>query len=181
MLARTRIATPYVRALFGLASEQNCLEAIQADLQGLALVCAKSREFMLLLNTPVIANHYKADLMPRLFQNSVHELTLNFLVLLSKRGRLGVLQRVITLFDQQYLEHKGEVAVNLRVASAPSKEMLQAFTALVTQLTQQKPRFEQQIDANLLGGFVLKLGYRQLDRSVRTELSHLKKHLHDQL
>ena len=54
-----RLATRYAKSILDLAVEKNSLEAVLKDIQVLHAVCAESRDFEMMLRSPIITGDKK--------------------------------------------------------------------------------------------------------------------------
>ena len=176
MASNQRIAQPYVDALFAVSVEQACEEQVHGELSSLGEVCVGSRPFLLFLRSPVITPRRKAELMETLCKG-VSALTLQFLQLLCRKGRASLLPLVASGFTARYWAHQGILPVQLRIAHEISSETLGVFEQQIASLIAERPRIALEVDPALIGGFVLQIGERQLDKSVRTALRSAGKKL----
>ncbi|MFM8741806.1 MAG: F0F1 ATP synthase subunit delta, partial [Cytophagales bacterium] len=62
-MAQSRVASRYVKSLLSLAEEQKVLDQVHADMQLLDSVCKSSRDFALMLKSPIIKHDKKRDIL----------------------------------------------------------------------------------------------------------------------
>ena len=65
-MADARVASRYVKSLLGLAVEQGVLEAVNTDMQFFDKVCHSNRDFVLMLNSPIIRHEKKKEILNKL-------------------------------------------------------------------------------------------------------------------
>ena len=88
-----RVASRYAKALLGLASERGELKSVEADLNSLSSLVDSSREFELLLVSPVVKPDQKKSVLEKLLKDKLSEVTFSFIMLLVSKGREGVFPR----------------------------------------------------------------------------------------
>lgn len=170
-------ATRYAKSLMDLATEGNNLEAVKNDMKVIAKVCAENRDFMLFLKSPVIKTDKKIEVLKSVFEGKISALTLSFLNLIASKHREAFIPHIAEAFDEQYKESK-----NIFTAVVTSAKGLDATTRskvmdLVKAQLKGEVELVEKIDPATIGGFILKIGDRQIDRTVARQLSSLKNEL----
>lgn len=171
------VASRYAKSLLDLAVEKGQLDAVYADMLQVREVAGGSREFITFLNSPVIKTDKKIAVLKSIFEGKVNALTLGFLTIVATKRRESVIPEMANSFIDQYKAHK-----NILTAVVTSAQGLDAATrqkALDLVKTQLNGEIElvEKTDSDLIGGFILKIGDKQIDRSVSRQLSNLKKEL----
>jgi F-type H+-transporting ATPase subunit delta len=171
------VASRYAKSLLDLAVEKGQLDAVYADMLQVREVAGGSKEFITFLNSPVIKTDKKIAVLKTIFEGKVNALTLAFLTIVANKRRESVIPEMAASFIDQYKAHK-----NILTAVVTSAQGLDAATrqkALDLVKAQMNGEIElvEKTDANLIGGFILKIGDKQIDRSVSRQLSNLKKEL----
>lgn len=171
------VASRYAKSLLDLAVEKGQLDAVYADMLQVREVTGGSREFITFLNSPVIKTDKKIAILKSIFEGKLNALTLGFLTIVATKRRESVIPEMAASFIDQYKTHK-----NILTAVVTSAQGLDAATrqkALDLVKTQLNGEIElvEKTDSNLIGGFILKIGDKQVDRSVSRQLSNLKKEL----
>lgn len=171
------VASRYAKSLLDLAVEKGQLDAVYADMLQVSDVAGGSREFITFLNSPVINTDKKIAVLKSIFEGKLNALTLGFLTLVAGKRRESIIPEMASSFIDQYRAHK-----NILTAVVTSAQGLDAATrqkALDLVKTQLNGEIElvEKTDPKLIGGFILKIGDKQIDRSVSRQLSNLKKEL----
>lgn len=169
-----RIASRYAKSLLELSIEKKSLEEVIKDIQSFDEVCKANRDFVLMLKNPVIIPGKKLSILKSLFEGKVNELTLAIFVIITKKGREQYLPEIALAFIEQYYNHKGIVESTITSVEPLSESLKKEVTALVEKIAKKEVVLTEKIDANLVGGFVLKIGDRQIDESISSKLSALK-------
>jgi F-type H+-transporting ATPase subunit delta len=170
-----RLADRYAKSLIDLALEQNMLEEVYNDAQRVLAVCKVSREFAVMLKSPVIKGDKKAQVINILSEGKISELMRLFLNLLVRKGRESFLQEILVVFCEKYDFHKGISRINLSTAVPVTEEIKKLITEKLLKETRlTNIDLVTEVDESLVGGFVLEYNNFLLDRSVKRFLKEVK-------
>ena len=104
-MRETRIAKPYAQALYSAATEQDILDRIVADVNQVLQLTQESEDFDQFLTNPILSPQFKSEMFQQLLSETVHPLTLNFLLLLAlkqrERSLVAILQMFLEIVDLQ--------------------------------------------------------------------------------
>lgn len=171
------VASRYAKSLIDLAVEKGQLEAIYADMLQIKSVCENSKEFVTFLKSPIINSEKKVSTLSAAFEGKLNAITSSFLTMLANKRRESILPQITESFIAQYKTQKNILTAIVTSAKGLDEITKQQALALVkTQLNGEVELIEK-IDANIIGGFILKIGDKQIDKSVSRQLSNLKKQL----
>ena len=174
-MADLRVASRYVKSLLGLAVEQGVLEEVHRDMQLFAKVCEENRAFALMLKSPVIRHDKKKDILEKLFQAKVNKLTMAILNIITSKNREPILPAIAKEFHNAYNVYKniGKASIT---STVPLDDKLRKEIQLVVQKISDRKEVEltEKVDASLIGGFVLNVGDKQVDTSIKNKLKKLK-------
>lgn len=169
------LAGRYASALFDLAREQEALEAVAGDLEGLKGLIEESADLRRLIESPVLSREQqRAAITAIAAKGGANDLTQKFLGLLAEKRRLFALRDVITAYAQMLASHRGEIQAEV-ISAVPLTDEQQA--TVVRQLTEaagQKVKIRTEVDPDLLGGLIVQVGSRMIDASLRTRLHQLE-------
>ena len=171
------VASRYAKSLMDLAVETNQLEAVRKDMKTIKKVCEENREFDLFLSSPIINNDKKIEVFTSLFEAKVSKVTMTFLKLITNKNREAYLLEIATSFDEQYKQNKNIFTAVVTSAVGLDDKTKQKVLDLVKAQLKGEVELVERIDKNTIGGFVLKVGDKQIDRSVARQLSNLRKEL----
>jgi F-type H+-transporting ATPase subunit delta len=170
-MADSRVAARYVKSLLGLAVEKGVLEDVHRDMQLFSRVCKENRNFVAMLRSPVIRHENKRAILQKLFSGKVNALTMAMISLITQKNREPILPTMASEFHNGYNAYKGIGKAFLTTTVPPDKELLELMEALSKKLAnKQTIELETSVDSNLIGGFVLNVGDRQIDASIRSKL-----------
>lgn len=171
-----RLASRYAKSLIDLAVEQNALEETLKDIQLIDATIRGSREFATLLKSPVIKADKKDAVVNAVFAGRMSPITQGFIRLLTSKGREDVLAEVASSFIAQYREMKRISEVKLITASPISNEFREMIREKVAAANPgQTIELSTSLNPDLIGGFVLEIGDRLIDASIRRDLNDIKK------
>jgi F-type H+-transporting ATPase subunit delta len=171
-----RLANRYAKSLIDISIEQNKLEAIMADMQYLHAVCKASREFVNLLESPVVTSDKKNAIIKAIAGKSISALTNLYIELLVKKGRENVLPEIVQAFIEQYNALKGIHIVTLTTATPISESLKNSISNKVkTARGFDKIQLKTKVNTALIGGFVLSFQNNLVDASILRDLKDIKK------
>lgn len=172
----TKVAARYAKALLELAIENNKVEQILGDMNYLLSANAETHDFQLLLKSPIINSDKKIAIFAELF-DQFETVTKSFVELITRNGREGLLVEIATSFGAQVKEYKGIVPVTIVTATPLNAQTKENILSKVRGLISGNLEVTEEIDASLIGGFVVKMDDKQIDASVSNQLNNLKQRL----
>jgi F-type H+-transporting ATPase subunit delta len=172
----TKAASRYAKALLELAIEQGNLEKVAADMAYMHKVCSEEKEFVILLNSPIIKSDKKISIFNSLF-GDFDRLSSMFIDLIAKNRREYMLGDIAASFDAQLKVHKGIVPVTLISAKALNAKTKDMIMEKISASVKGKLEVNEEIDESLIGGFIVRMDDKQIDASIATQFKNLKQRL----
>lgn len=171
-----KAASRYAKSLIDLSNEQNALEALKNDMVLFEEVVDSHSELEAILKNPIVPLDKKAGILDSVFGDKVHQITKSFLKLVVNKGRAGILFETAKQFIRQYNLIKGIVTAEITSAIALTDENRNEIITLVKkELGANEVSLKEKVDANLIGGFILKVDDKQFDASIASGLNKLKR------
>jgi F-type H+-transporting ATPase subunit delta len=171
---RASLAGRYASALFDLARDQRQIDAVGQSIDALSRVLADSNDFAELIASPLVSREAAGKafeaLAPRL---KLDPLTANFLGVLARNGRKGALPAVIRAFRRLAAEHRGETSAEVVTARPLGGQQLAALKAQLRARAGRDVTIDAEVNSDILGGIIVKLGSQMIDASIRTKLNRL--------
>ena len=168
------LAGRYATALFGLARDENQIDAVSRSLDSIEAALASSNDFATLVTSPLVgrgdAAKAIAGLVPTL---GLDPITARFIGVLADNGRLGELRNVIRLVRQLALGHRGETTAEVTSAHPLNDRQVAELKAKLRTRVGRDVTIHAKVDPTLLGGLVVRLGSQMIDASIRTKLNTL--------
>ncbi|MFA0961753.1 ATP synthase F1 subunit delta [Roseivirga sp. BDSF3-8] len=174
-----RVASRYAKSILELSVERGLLEDIHKDMRLFSGVVKDSRDFELLLKNPVVPPSKKLSILKSIFEGKVNNLTLQFFEIITRKSRESFLPLIAKEFRNQYNIHKGIQRAEVITTFPLSEELRTEFLTLIKKETGKEIELKEKVDPAILGGFILKIGDRQIDDSVSSKLKELRYKLTD--
>ena len=172
-----RVAKPYARALYEAAVEQNALESIVADIEGLRALIEGSEEFTQLIHSPILSPQFKSETFQQLFTDTMQPLTINFFKLLALKQRERYLATIMDVFSAIVDEAAGRLVAKVTTAVPITVEQAERLVQQLSTYSGKQVRLETTTDPQIQGGFIVQLDDTVFDASVTTQLQRLKQQL----
>lgn len=175
-MSATRIANRYAKALYRLIgtdpkNTKVCLEQLQTaralfDIEPAAKV----------LRSPVMPQ----DLKKKLFDAALtaangSDILRAFIGELVTAGRVDIYPKFVDSFARILNEAAGVTDANVITAMTVDPAIIANLASSLERILKTKIQMSQQIDPELLGGFVVRFGNRMIDMSLKTKLDALSK------
>jgi F-type H+-transporting ATPase subunit delta len=174
-----RVASRYAKSLLDLAIEKGTLEQVRQDMLLLDKTVQQNRDYQLMLKNPIIKHDKKLAILKAIFDGKVSPMTSLFLEIVTKKHREAVLESMPKEFENQY-----NLKMNIQRATITTAVPLDAaqreeFNRLVAARTGKTIQLDEKIDPSLIGGFVLTIGDKQVDDSIKSSLQRLRNKFND--
>jgi len=172
----SKIAGRYATALLELSIEQNKVDQVLADMKYLLEVNNETRDFQLLLDSPIVKGDKKIAIFEELF-GQFEEVSTSFVKLITNNGRESYLPTIAEAFDAQVKEHRGIVPITIISAVPLANSIKEIILEKVEKGVNGKLEVTELIDSSLIGGFIVRMGDKQIDASVASQFNDLKQRL----
>ena len=176
-MANIRVAQRYALALIDLAEESNQLDLVMKDLELIIEAYKSSRDLQLFLESPIIREEKKKQILREIFRGRISATTMKFLELLAEKNREGIVPDVVRQFRHLRNGRLGIVEAVVTSAVELTKTQRQDLERQLERYTGKKVDAEYLIDPAVKGGFVVRIGDTVLDASVRRQLELLREKL----
>jgi F-type H+-transporting ATPase subunit delta len=176
-MSEYRIASRYSKSLIDLAVEKNQLEDIKADMELFSKVCEENRDFVLMLNNPILESLRKAAIIKKVFKGKVQEMTSLFFDIVSRKHRESVLPEMAKVFKQLYNEHKGIITAEVTTTFKLDDSLRSEVIKIVKEISNKEVELNEKVDEALIGGFLIRVGDKQIDETIQSKLNDLRREL----
>ena len=175
---RARIARVYAEALLLAAHKLGQTDQVGEELTDFvrASLKAGSKTDIFMANN-AIGKKTKAEVLRKATEGRCSDLLRNFLGVLNNNRRLNLLRAIAASYRDLQDDAEGRVRVSVTGASPMTESQLQSLTRILAETTKSKPIIETHVDADLIGGLVIRIGDKVYDTSVRSRLENLRTHL----
>ncbi len=168
------IAEVYARALFEAARDDDVLDRVHEELGEFADALDSDRNLQVFLFSPYFSSEEKKDGVRRIVSDA-DERFLNFLELLAERHRMPVLFRIRRLFDSLWAEENKLLPVTVTSATELDEGLVEEIGARIQEQTGRQVELSANVDPDVLGGLMVRVGNMVLDATVRNRLEQLRK------
>jgi F-type H+-transporting ATPase subunit delta len=174
-MADSRAASRYVKSLLGLAVEKNVLEQVHQDMLLFAKVVEENHGLRLALNNPIIKHDKKREILEAIFKGKVNALTMAIFDIITKKHREPILFTIAKQFHHAYNDHKGIGIATVTSAIPLDAAVRNELLGIIKKINDKKEiELIEKVDPSLIGGFILNVGDRQIDASMKNKLNGLK-------
>jgi F-type H+-transporting ATPase subunit delta len=166
----------YARSLLALADQQGgraACEEIGSELEQILELGRSDKAFGEFLSSRLIATKARSESLSRILKGRVSDLTLRFLLVLNRKGRLASLPAVAASYDQLLQDKFGRVEVDVYTAEAADPSLLDQVRAQLSSSLGKEVILHPYTDSRMIGGIKVQIGDQLLDASVATQLRRL--------
>jgi F-type H+-transporting ATPase subunit delta len=168
------IAAVYARSLFEVANEQDKLDLVREQLGDFADALEQTRELQVFFFSPYFSTAEKQDGLDRAVSGG-DEAVLNFLKLLIENHRMPVIFRIRREYDRLWEDENQLLPVLVTSAVELDSKTVSQIGDKIAEQTGRKVDLSAEVDPDILGGIVVRVGNSILDASIRNRLESLRK------
>lgn len=170
-----RAALRYAKAILNLAKESKSDTAVKDDMQLIVNTIKDNDELDVVLKSPVIKSADKMNVLNAVFSKKINNITLGLFNLLQENKRLDIIGSIAKQYEIIYDFYKhinvAKVTTAVPISAAIEKQVL----AKIVEITGEEASLENEVNPDILGGFILRVGDVQYDASISNHLNELKK------
>lgn len=171
-----RLAERYAKSLIDLSMELKELDAVHDDVALLQSICNKSREFVLMLHSPIINADKKYKILIAVTGDKISKITQTFIKLLASKNRESNLPQILSSFLKQYNLIKNIHKVKLTTAVAVSEAIKNSFIEKIKATSSiENIELETKVNDSVIGGFMLEMDGKLIDATILRDLNDVKK------
>jgi F-type H+-transporting ATPase subunit delta len=171
----TPLAVAYARSVLELAVERSIADETGRDFGQIAEVVDQNPDLQVFLASPAIGQVERGQVVDKAFRGRVSELVLNTLLVMNRKGRLGLLRQVVAAYTDLLQEQQGIIEVDVFVAERLTPDQLEQVRRRVGAALKREAVIHQYVDPSIIGGLVIKVADRLLDASVRAQLRAIRR------
>lgn len=167
------VSERYALSLYEVAQEQGEALSYLDELTAVCQVFEREPDFLKLLLTPSIGLEDKQNVLRKVFEGQIPTFLLNFLMLITEKGRVGLIHEMLRAYREQYYFEHGIVEVRAITAEPLSAALTEKLKAKMSAVTGKQVVLQTSVDPSIIGGIVVKVGNEQFDTSLRTRLNEI--------
>lgn len=169
------IAGRYATALFELAHDAGELDPVAGDLASLRAALDESDDLTRLVRSPIFGREAQARAIAAVLDGlGTGQTVRNFVGLVAQNRRLFALRDMTLAFARLLADHRGEVVARVASAHPLDERQVAAIRAELAAALKNEVSVETEVEPELLGGLVVRVGSRMIDSSIRTKLQNLR-------
>ncbi len=172
------ISKTYGEALYELAIEENKVDVLFDEVSDTREVIVNNEEFTKFMNNPNVTKEEKLDVLEKSFKGRVSDDMTGFLELIADKGRFGEIISILDFFIAAVKEQK-KIGTAYITTAMPMTEIQksQLVKRLLETTKYETMEMNYDVEEDLIGGMVIRIGDRVVDSSVKSKLYELTKEL----
>lgn len=171
----TGLTGRYANALFELAKEQDVLDIVAKDLKSLSELISMHDELKRLVLSPILSRSEQGSAIAVILSRiGASDLTVRFIGVTSANRRLFALGKIIDDYLSILAQHRGEVAAEVLSATPLTKKQLSQLSDVLRRSVGGAVALKSNVDPQLLGGLVIRVGSIMIDSSLNNKLQRLR-------
>jgi len=169
------VSDRYASALYDLAAEKKLVDPVLEDLSNLKNMLKDNKELSLVIKSPLITSIDKLNIFESLLKKiNANELTSTFLKVIEKNKRFSNLASIITQFISINSQKRGDVLADITSADELNDEQKNNITNQLKSILGDKLSLSFDVDKNIMGGLIVKVGSKMIDTSLANKINKLK-------
>ncbi len=172
------VARRYAVALVDVVLSRGEAQEVREELAAWDAMVKSNPQLLEVFRHPTIPYEQKRGVLEELIRRArPRPTTANFLRVLLQNHRLAELGEVSTQFAQELDRRSGVVTAQVTTARPLAAEAQEALRARLGQLTGSRVRLQFEVDDELIGGVVTRIGSTLYDGSVRGQLQQIRQRM----
>lgn len=172
------IARRYSTALADVVIGHNDAATVKAELASIGELFETSDQLRSVFSNPSIAHSSKEKVLEALIaKTKPSKTTSNFLKVLLQNGRIADIGDINKRFASVLEERSGTVSAEIISARELPTDERAEFEKNLQKITGKKVNIKYEIDKDIIGGVITRIGSTVYDGSVKTKLENLKEQL----
>jgi ATP synthase F1 delta subunit len=176
MADKTLVAS-YSDALFNAALKANVLKEVAEDAEKLTAIVAREKKLRAFSETPSISLEEKERVFRKVFGSRYHEMLINFVCMLIRRGRLELFFPALERLRVLYQRHLGYLDATVVSAVPLHPEDRNLLVNELSTFTGKKLNITWKIDPTIIGGLRFLCGDTLIDTTLSRSLAQIGRRL----
>lgn len=169
------IAERYATAVFDLVKAGDGIPQLEEDLGVLDSALEQSNDLSALVSSPIYSRDQQQAAITRVAEQAGLSKTMtNTLGLMASNRRLFVLPQLIKALRDRVADYKGEVIAEVTSATPLTEAQTTSLSDTLRAKIGKTVTLKTTVDANLIGGLIVKVGSRMIDTSISSKLANLQ-------
>ena len=173
-MKQSRATIRYAKAFLGLSIEQNSLEDSFNDMRLLESACFESKDLSLLLKSPIVKTDQKSKIFHDIFEGKIQSLSMGFVKIIINKKREYLLEGIAKKFIELYKIEKNIETATVTTASPISEKLKHEVINYIKTRNNALVELTEVVNKDIVGGAIIRVGDKQLDASIASDISELK-------
>jgi F-type H+-transporting ATPase subunit delta len=170
----SKVAKRYAKSFLGLVSEKGQLEEAFNDMSLVQKTVSENHDLAIMFKSPVVNTDQKVSILNSIYGKHISKPSMSFLTLITKKRREGAIPEIADSFIAQYKAQKGITTALVTSAAVLSDDAKKKIQGLVQKEVGGTVELKMEINPELIGGFILRIGDKQLDTSIFNKIGELR-------
>ena len=169
------LADRYAAALYSYAEDARALDEVVAEMETLGRTIDASADFRRLIESPLIdVQQARRAALAVLEQEGFGKPVRDFVGVIASNRRLRQLRAIVAAFATLVAEKRGVITAQVASAHPLSDVQRQSLRARLIEAGYGNVNIVEQVESDLLGGLVVRVGARLYDTSLKSRLQRLQ-------
>ncbi|MFN4144225.1 MAG: ATP synthase F1 subunit delta [Runella sp.] len=173
-MSESTVAIRYAKSLIELAQEKKVVDTVYQDMVFFKKVAQENRGLMLALRSPVVRHDKKLAILKGVFKDRVNPVSYTIFDIITRKNRESIIDSIAEEYIKLYNDRQGIVKAYVTSSIPLTSDLRKQFINVVAEATGKTVELEEKVDEKLIGGYILRVGDRQIDASIRKSLNDLK-------
>ena len=171
------IADRYAQALFEVGEETQTTSELYQELEQLVYILNENKDLYNFLKSPLIGREDKKNVMNNIFEDQLSKNMNNFLKIVIDKDRMSAIVNIQESYKNLLNDKNNILEGTVITAVALNEKEIKDLEKNLSTKYNKNVTLTNVVDETILGGVLVKLGNEEIDGTVRTRLSKMKKQL----
>lgn len=176
-MVANEIARVYAKSFIDIGKEKGIIESLDEEMSVLAGIVRDDADLRALLASPNISKDSKKDFIQKVLSGSFSEITVNLINVLIDNDRQDLIPDVYEFMGLLIDDIKNRQRVTLVSSEALSQTLCDKIASELGSKLNKTIILKTEIDQNILGGIIIKIGDTVINGSLIKDLNNIKQTL----
>ena len=173
-------AKRYATALFELARHNQQENDVNRQLQNVKDIIQNSNELKKFIKSPTFPPKQKINAIKEIIKKiKCQKIVENFILVITKNRRLNIIEDIINAYQNQIIRQKNQINAEIITANKIKQKNIDEISKIIEKNTNKKPVIKTNINPEIIGGIIVRVGSQMFDNSIQTKLQKLKNNMED--
>ncbi len=173
-MSEFKVSYRYANSFLTEMVAANKLQTVSEDVTLVFNTLKENSELRIVLSSPVVKSEIKYSILEEIFKEKISTDTMKFINFIVNKGRENVLFKILAKFLELRNEHLGVVNADIKTALKLDGKQIEDMRKQLENYLKKNVNIRVEIDKEILGGFVARIGNTIVDASLKHQLALLK-------